>query len=260
MQAAIQTRDSVVRNGRICFILASALAFSGLAAAPAGADDAPPNLIRRIAARETETAQAQSNYTYRQTVTLDELNSKGLTEGTYREVRDIIFSPEHERTEQMVGKPFLTLAHLKLTDEDFRDIREVHPFLLTTDQAFLYETHFRGEENMDGVDCFVVQIRPRQILDGQRLFEGMLWVSKQDYSVIRSEGQAVPEIRTLKSENLFPHFTTLRQKVDGDFWFPVMTYADDTLYFRGGGQRIRLRIRYTEYHRFGADSKITYGK
>jgi hypothetical protein len=256
MQAAIHTRDSVVRNWRICFILASALSFSLLAAA----DDPPPNLIRLIAARETETAQAQSNYTYRQTVTLDELNSNGLTEGTYREVRDIIFSPEHERSEQMVGKPFRTLTHLKMTDEDFRDIRDVQPFLLTRDQAFLYDTKFRGEENMDGVDCFVVQIRPRQILDGQRLFDGMLWVSKKDYSVIRSEGQAVPEIRTLKTENLFPHFTTLRQKVEGDFWFPVMTYGDDTLYFRGGAQRIRLTIRYTEYQRFGADSKITFDK
>jgi hypothetical protein len=256
MQAAIQTRDSVVRYWRICFILASALSFSRLAAA----DDPPPNLTRLIAARETETAQAQSNYTYRQTATLDEMSPRGLAEGTYREVRDIIFSPEHERSEQMVGKPLLTLTHLKMTDEDFRDIRDVQPFLLTKDQAFLYATQFRGEENMDGMDCFVVQIRPRQILDGQRLFDGMLWVSKKDYSVIRSEGQAVPEIHTLKTENLFPHFTTMRQKVEGDFWFPVMTYADDTLYFRGGAQRIRLTIRYSEYHRFGADSKITYGK
>jgi len=257
MQAAIQTRTSVVRNWRICFILASALSFS----CPDGAaDDPPPNLTRLIAARETETGQAQSNYTYRQTVTLDELNPSGLAVGTYREIRDIIFSPAQERSEQMVGKPFLTLTHLKMTDEDFRDLRDVQPFLLTKDQAFLYETHFRGEENMDGVDCFVVQIRPRQILDGQRLFDGMLWVSRKDYSVIRSEGQAVPEIRTLKTENLFPHFTTLRQKVEGDFWFPTVTYGDDTLYFRGGAQRVRLTIRYSEYHRFGADSKITYDK
>jgi hypothetical protein len=213
-----------------------------------------------IAARETETAQAQSNYTYRQTVTLDELDSRGLEQGTYREIRDVIFSPTQERTEQMVGKPFGTLTHLKLTDEDFRDIREVQPFLLTKDQAFLYETQFRGEENMDGVDCFVVQIRPRQILDGQRLFDGMLWVSKNNYSVIRSEGQAVPQIRTTKTENLFPHFTTLRRKVEGDYWFPVTTYGDDTLYFRGGAQRVRLTIRYSQYQRFGANSKITFDK
>jgi hypothetical protein len=213
-----------------------------------------------IAARETATAEAQSNYTYRQTVTIDELNQRGMEEGTYREVRDVIFSPDQKRTEQMIGKPFRTLRRLQLTDEDFRDIRDVQPFLLTKDQAFLYETQFRGEETMDGVDCFVVQIQPRQILDGQRLFDGMLWVSKKDYSVIRSEGQAVPQIRTMKSENLFPHFTTLRRKVDGDYWFPVETYGDDTLYFRGGAQRVRLIIRYSQYQRFGADSKITFDK
>jgi hypothetical protein len=240
----------------MCFILASVLSLPVWTAA----EDPPANLVRLIAARETETAQAQSNYTYRQTVTLDELNAAGLAGGSYREVRDIIFSPAEERTEHMVGKPYSTLTHLKLTAEDFRDMREIQPFLLTTDQAFLYETQFRGEETMDGVDCFVVQISPRQILDGQRLFDGMLWVSKKDYSVIRSEGQAVPQIHTLKSENLFPHFTTLRQKVEGDYWFPVLTYGDDTLYFRGGAQRVRLSIRYSEYHRFGSDSKITYGK
>jgi hypothetical protein len=213
-----------------------------------------------IAARETETEQAQSNYTYRQTVTFDELTPAGMTAGTYREVRDIIFSPTQERTEQMVGKPFTTLTRVKMSDEDFRDIRDVQPFLLTRDQAFLYQTQFRGDEKVDGVDCFVVQIRPRQLLDGQRLFDGLLWVSKKDYSVIRSEGQAVPEIRTLKTENLFPRFTTLRQKMDGDFWFPVMTYGDDTLQFTSGPQRVKLTIRYTDYHRFGADSKILYEK
>src|SRR5271166_2807684 len=104
MQAAIQTRDSVVRNWRMCFILASVLSFPILGAA----EDPPANLTRLIAARESETAQVQSNYTYRQTVTLDELNPGGLMQGTYREVRDIIFSPAQERTEQMIGKPSTT--------------------------------------------------------------------------------------------------------------------------------------------------------
>lgn len=253
--AAVQTTRSVVRNWRIRFILAS-LVFN-----PAvQASDPPPNLVKLIASRESETAQAQSNYTYRQSVTLDELDKRGAIVGGYREVRDIIFSPQQARAEQMVGKPFEGLHNLILTPEDFRDIREVQPVLLTKDQSFLYETHYRGEETMDGVECYVLQIRPRQLLDGQRLFDGMMWVSKKDYSVIRSEGQAVPQIQTTKSENLFPHFTTLRRKVDGDFWFPDTTYADDTLYFRTGPQRIRLTIRYTAYKKFSSESKITYEK
>jgi hypothetical protein len=68
------------------------------------------------------------------------------------------------------------------------------------------------------------------------------------------EGQAVPQILTTKTENLFPRFTTIRKPVDGKHWFPAYTYADDTLPFRSGPQRIRLRIAYSNYRRFGAES------
>ena len=225
-----------------------------------GADDPPADLTKRVAQRETETSEAQANYTYRQSLTIDEFDNRGAIVGGYWEQRDIIFSPKQERTEQMIERPFNNLHRIGLTEEDFRDIRDVQPFLLTKDQLFLYETHFKGEETMDGVDCYVIRIQPRQILQGQRLFEGMLWVDKKDYSIIRSEGQAVPQIRTTKTENLFIHFTTLRQKVDGNFWFPVTTYGDDTLYFRDGPQRIRMIIRYSQYKKFGAESKITFDK
>jgi len=250
MQAAIQIARTVARYWRIVLILAS----SAQAAEP------PANLLRKAAARETETAREQANYTYRQTVTLEELDSHGALAGEYREVKDVIFSPTQERTEQMVGKPTITLRNLKLTEEDFRDIREIQPFLLTNDQAFLYESKYRGEETIDGVACFVLEIRPRQLLDGQRLFEGLLWIDQSDFSILRSQGQAVPQIRTTKQENLFPHFTTIRRKVAGNYWFPVMTYGDDTLYFRSGPQREKLIIRYTDYRRFGTDTTITFEK
>jgi hypothetical protein len=234
------------------------LGFLLLLASAATPDEAPSDLMRQVAVRETATQQAQSNYTYEQTVMIEEVNQHGGRAGEYREVRDIIFSPERERTERMLGKPSSTLSHLKLTEEDFRDIREVQPFLLTREQAFLYETKFRGEETIEGVACWVMQIRPRQLLQGQRLFDGLIWIDKSDFSIIRSEGQAVPQIRTTKSENLFPRFTTVRRKVDGEYWFPETTSGDDTLYFRAGPQRIRLIIRYSKYRRFGADSKITF--
>jgi hypothetical protein len=252
-EAAVHNTTSVVRNWRIWFILTSLISAAAVQAA-----EPPADLVRRIIARETETAAVQANYTYRQSVTLGELNKQGAAQGEYREIRDIIFSPQQERTEQMVGKPSNTLSHLQLTDEDFRDIREIQPFLLTKDQAFSYETTYRGEEKVDGIDCFVLRLRPRQILASQRLFDGMIWVAQSDYSIIRSAGQAVPQILTTKNENLFPKFTTVRQKVEGDFWFPVLTVADDTLPFRTGPQRIQLTIKYSDYRKFGADSKITF--
>jgi len=222
--------------------------------------EAPPNLARKIAHVESETKAARDDYTYRQTVVFAELDGHGAQSGEYREERDVILSPDRERTERMIGKPLDTLKRLKMTDEDFQDIRGIQPFVMTQDQLWNYETKFRGDEEIDGVDCWVLQVRPRQILEGQRLFDGMLWADKKDYSIVRLEGQAVPQIRSQKSENLFPRFTTVRQLVDGRHWFPVATYADDTLPFSTGLQRVRLTIRYTQYKRFGADSVIKFEK
>jgi hypothetical protein len=221
------------------------------------AQDPPENLAKLVAHRESETEAERNEYTYRQTVTLEELDDKGTARGQYREARDIIFSPKHERSEEMIGKPQNRLKLLIMTDEDFRDIRDIQPLVLTEDRLWNYETKFRGEETMDDVDCWVLQVRPRQILSGQRFFDGTIWVDKKEYNIVRMEGQAVPQIRTTKSENLFPRFTTIRKPVDGKHWFPTYTYADDTLYFRGGPVRERLRIAYTNYKRFGAESTFT---
>lgn len=218
----------------------------------------PPDLLKRVAARETENEAARNEYTYRQSVAIVDLDARGARTGEYREVRDIVFSAAGVRSEQVVEQPRNALVRLKLTEEDFRDIREVQPLLITRENAFLYESKPQGEEHIDGVDCWVLQVRPRQILQGQRFFEGTLWISKDDFGVVRMEGQAVPQLRSMKSENLFPRFTTLREKFDGKFWFPVKTLSDDTLYFRTGPQRIQMIIRYANYKHFSAESRIDY--
>ncbi len=233
---------------RIVWALSCVVAFAA---------EPPANLARRVAQREAETESVRANYMYKQTVVLEDLDHRGLVSGQYREVREVIFSPEGDRTDRMVGKPSDTMKHMKLTEEDFRDLREVQPFLFTPDQLWAYETKFRGEETIDDVPCWVLGVKPRQILQGQRLFEGIFWIDQRDFSIIRSEGQAVPQILSTKAdkENLFPHFTTVRAKV-GDYWFPIHTHANDTLPFMNGPQRIRLTVRYTDYKKFGAESKI----
>lgn len=249
-----------MKNGRtvvsMALIVASIFVFDAIVVEAA---DPPAALLKKIAARETENALARENYTYRQSVTIQEFNDHGLVTGQYREVRDVTFSPNRVRYEQIVDRPQNTLTRIKLTPEDFADIRNIEPFLLTKEKVSLYEGQYKGEETIDGQNCFVEYIRPRQILSTQRFFEGTLWVRESDLAVIRSEGQAVPQIETLREQNLFPHFTTIRHEVDGKWSFPIETYADDTLFFRDWPQRIRIIIRYLDYKRFGAESTITFG-
>ena len=249
----------MVRN--IALILAPALISSVLICpVPAVfAAEPPAGLLKKIAARETENAQALQNYTYRQSVTIQEFNDHGAVTGEYHEVRDVTFSPKHVRYEQVQGQTRNTLTRIRLTAIDFSDIRNIQPFLLTSDRVSLYEGQYKGEEAIHGVPCFVEYVRPRQILSGQRFFEGMLWVRESDLAVMQSEGQAVPQIETLREQNLTPHFTTIRKEIDGKWFFPSETYADDTLFFRDWPQRIRIEIRYLNYQRFGAESTVTFG-
>lgn len=219
-----------------------------------------PELIREVAAKESEFKAARDHYTYRQTLLFEELDSRGALAGSYREVRDIIFSPQNERTEVFVGRPSMNLKNLKMTEEDFQDVRQVNPFVLTREELPLYQVKFQGREVMDQIDCFVYRLTPKQILDGQRLFDGLIWVSEKDRQVVRAEGRPVPQIYRSKGENLFPHFTTIYRPIDGKYWFPVRTVSEDTLYFRSGPQRVRLVIRYDDYKRFTAESTIQFQK
>lgn len=244
-----------VRN--MALIVASGWLLPSLAVRAA---EPPPGFLKKIAARESENAIARENYTYRQSVTVQEFNDQGAITGEYHEVRDITFSPNRVRYEQVVERARNTLTRIKLTPEDFADIRNVDPYLLTSDELSYYEAQYKGEETIDGVRCFVEYVRPRQILSKQRFFEGTLWVRESDLAVIRSEGQAVPQIDTLREQNLFPHFTTIRREIDGKWLFPVETYADDTLFFRDWPQRIRIIIRYMDYKKFGAESTVTFGE
>ena len=225
------------------------------------AADPPRDLAQRTAARETETEAARSQHAFRQTILIEESNSRGRG-GTYSESRDVIFLPNQERSERFVKKPADHLKLLRLTEEDFADIREVQPALFTTEQLRYYRWTARGEETIDGIACWVLDIKPRQILDGQRFFEGLLWIDQRDYSIVRTQGRAVPELVKVKNgereENLFPAFVTIRARTPQGFWFPVRTVADDTLPFRHGAIRIRMNIRYENYQRFGSDTLIKF--
>jgi len=218
----------------------------------------PPDLLKRIVEREAQIEKERSHYLYRQSMQVEEMEPMGKRAGDYREVREVIFSPTGERSEKFVGRPVSRLVKLILTEDDFRDLREIQPMVLTPELRPRYETKFRGEETIDGRPCWLLELKPRQIFQGERYFQGTLWALQSDFSVVRMEGQAVPPVYRDGKESLFPHFTTERALVDGKWWFPASTFADDVLPFRNGPLRIRVKVQFENYKRFGAESKITF--
>jgi hypothetical protein len=140
--------------------------------------------------------------------------------------------------------------------EDERDIVNVFPFVLTTEEMPKYEVEYLGRQQVDQLGTYVFTIRPKRIEQGQRYFQGTVWVDDEDLQIVKTFGKAVPDIRKGNNENLFPAFETWREQIDGKYWFPTLTRASDSLHFKDGDVGIRISVRYTKYKRFRSTSRI----
>lgn len=213
--------------------------------------------MRSVAETGSRLVAERDNYTYTQTFKFYEIKN-GVRVGRYEEIRDITFTGTGERVERHRRKPIERLARIRMTPEDFRDLRDVNPFVLTTDTISFYRVRYKGTEPVDSMECHILELRPRQVLYGQRFFEGLVWVGVEHGQVVRAAGRPVPQIHRMEESNLFPAFVTHYEPVEGGHWFPVRTEGDDILPFPSGSQHVRMLIEYTGYKRFTASSKVTF--
>src|SRR5437870_7881956 len=216
-------------------------------------------IIQKFTQKEKEFRTARENYTYHQTVRVQNLNANDRVMGEYYVESDIIFDSAGKRTERITKAPPNTLQNIQLTPEDLQDIREIQPFVLTSDDINKYTLKYLGKEMVDDIDCFVFDVAPKTLEKNQRYFQGQIWVDDKDLQIVKTYGKAVPDIRKGSEENLFPRFETYREQIDGEYWFPTYTRALDTLRFTSYSQKIRMTVKYENYKKFKADVKLTFG-
>lgn len=218
-------------------------------------------IIQRFAAKEAQFKQARDNYTFRQDVRVQTLDGHTV-KGEYREVFDVTYDNQGRHLENVVFAPQSTLdqdpSGIMMSPEDLQDIRHLLPFVLTTEEIPEYNILYVGQQQEDELHCYVFDIAPKKIEGKKRYFQGRIWVDDHDLQVVKTSGKTVPDIRKKNNENLFPKFTTWREQVDGQYWFPAYTLADDTLHFNLNDVHIKEIVKYTDYKRFGSNVKITY--
>ena len=225
-------------------------------------DLTPEEIIKHFAAKETEFAKARDQYTYRQDVKVQNVDGSTV-KGEYHEVFDVLFDDKGKRIENVVFAPQSSLdeSGLSMDQGDFEDIRHRLPFVLTTDDLAEYNVLYVGQQLEDELHCYVFDIAPKKIEGKKRYFQGRIWVDDHDFQIVKTYGKTVPDIIAKKrgnDEHLYPKFTTWRQQIDGLYWFPVFTKADDELHFKAGDIHIREIVKYEDYKRFGSNVKILY--
>jgi len=83
-------------------------------------------------------------------------------------------------------------------------------------------------------------------------------VDDRDLQIVKSYGRAVGTANR-KADNAFPKFETYREQIDGKFWFPTYTIANDTLHFSNQDVRIKQTVKYEDYKQFKSTTSITFG-
>jgi hypothetical protein len=221
-------------------------------------------IIAKFTAKESEFREALNHYTYRRTVKVETIGDDGKPDGQYYEVDDVIFTPSGKRTEKVVYAPENSLQRISMSPADFQDIQQRLPFVLTKEDAGQYDVKYVGRQSVDQVPCYVFEVAPKTMEKGKRYFQGKIWVDAEALQIVVTSGKNVPDDLRKGHEDLSTPFTTYREQVDGENWFPTYTKGDGVLHFTGGngylGEDVRVRqtVKYTDYKQFGTTTKITY--
>jgi len=231
------------------------------AQSPSGISNTPPSIpvdqiIQQFAAHELEFKTERDNFTYTQTFTVQTLDDAGRADGEYKMTSDITYSQDGRRNENVTYAPQSTLERITLSPQDFADLENVQPFVLTTAELPKYNVTYAGRQAVDALGTYVFDVAPKTLEKNQRYFQGRIWVDDRDLEIVKTDGKAVPDIRKGGNENVFPRFETYRENIEGHFWFPTYTRSDDFLHFTGGDVHIRMSVRYTNYKRFRVSIRL----
>jgi len=239
----------------------SSAAKPGAATKPNLTDPSPEQaqqIIQEFARKEKLFKEARDNYTYHQINKVETLGGENQITGMWQQEWDIVYDDAGKRIEKVTYAPPDSLKDLIMTEQDYDALRRIAPFVLTSDDLPQYDVKYLGHVQVDQLTCYVFSVRPKEIVKGHQYFQGVVWVDDRDLQIVKAEGKNVPELlHTKNGENLFPRFTTYREQIDGKYWFPTFTIADQNLYFSGGPPvHIKEVVRYTEYKQFRSAATI----
>jgi hypothetical protein len=221
--------------------------------APADVD----RILRTVAQKESEFRKALNEYSFKRDAVVQTIAFGGQISGEYHRVSRFVFDDAGNRFEKILFFPVPT-TQITITPEDLEAYGGVQAFAIELSKIHEYDFAYVGKERIDELDLHVFDVTPKILSDQRRLkelkkakteggfFQGRIWIDDRDFQIVKARGKNVPEI-----EQRFPTFETYREQIDGKYWFPTYTYADDQLVFPGGQTvHIRMKVTYADFKHF----------
>jgi hypothetical protein len=215
---------------------------------------APPSLpeaeiVKHFSQKEDEYILSRTGYTYRKTIRIQEFGPNGQPSGEFELVTEPARGADGKLFEKVVEKPRSTLQHLFLRSEDLEGLQRIPAFPLTSSQLVKYDLKYLGKEQVDEIDCYIFQAKPRMVERVKAYFDGIVWVDAKYLEVVKTYGRWVTDQGDMHpvADLPFSLFETYRENVDGKYWFPNYSRSDGTLNLKGLEIPVRLVIKWTDF-------------
>lgn len=213
-------------------------------------------IIQKFTAKEVEFRRALNSYSFKRDALIQSIGMGGQVIGEYHRVSLFTFDDQGNRYEKISFFPMSTMP--EVTAEDIEDLGGIKPFALEPSKIDKYNIRYVGKEKIDELSLYVFDVTPKVMPDPkkltERLFSGRIWVDDQDLQIVKTRGKGVPETK----KNKFPTVETYREQIDGRYWFPTYSYADEELVFENGSSlHVRLKVRYMDFTPTRATLRVT---
>lgn len=252
------TQLSVLRLISLALLLIASAAFTALAQMETngGLSSAEADrIIQAFTSKEAQFRRALNSYSFKRDALVQSIGMGGQVVGEYHRVSTFTFDDQGNRYEKISYFPMSTMSNV--TTEDIDDLGGINPFALEPSKIDRYNIKYAGREKIDELNLYVFDVSPKVMPDAkkkERLFMGRVWVDDQDLLIVKTRGKGVPETKN----NKFPNVETYREQIDGRYWFPTYSYADEELIFDNGGSlHVRMKVRYTDFAPARATLKVT---
>jgi hypothetical protein len=215
---------------------------------------APPSLpeaeiIQRFSKKEDEYLATRMHFTYKKTIRIEEFGPDGKPSGEYVLVMEPARDEAGKFYEKVVQRPQSTMKHFFLQSEDLAGLERIPAFPLTTRQLANYNLKYLGKEQVDEVDCYIFQVKPKTVERQKAYFDGVVWVDAKYLEVVKTYGQWMTDLGPMHAIKDMPFglFETYRENVDGKYWFPSYSRSDDTAELKGQQIPVRIVIKWTDF-------------
>lgn len=241
----------------LALVVLTALTVSAQTAANGPTDSAEiDRIIKAFTTKEIEFRHALNNYSFKRDALVQKIGMGGQVTGEYHRVSTFTFDDQGNRYEKISFFPMSTMP--EITQQDIDDMGGIKPFALEPSKINQYNIRYVGKERIDELDLYIFDVQPKVVpkfsKTQERYFSGRIWVDDKELQIVKTKGKGVPEDKN----NKFPTVETYRENIDGRYWFPTYSYADEELIFENGfSLHIRMKIRYMDFTPTRATLKVT---